>query len=167
MPWHVPFHRVEAAAAAAKVRSGEASHHQSSAPTADSDVRPASHQPAAGADVAEGEAPAYSARTEQRGGKQNALEGSGHTSGVISEPAQSHEGSSPDVVAGMGSGQPDVSEAFLDGQIDKAKRTVVFKRYYHLYDKGELEGLVEQVPHVKLVTSFFDKSNWCAIFEKV
>ena len=100
-------------------------------------------------------------------GKQTAREGSSQDSGVLSGPAQSHEGSSPNTEAGAAGSMPDVCEAFLDGKVDEAKRTVVFKRYYHLYDKGELEGLVEQVPSVKLLSSFFDKSNWCAIFENV
>ena len=73
----------------------------------------------------------------------------------------------PCLQSGDMSGRPDASEVFLDGQVDEAKRTVVFKRYYHLYDKSELEGLVGEVPCVKLVDSFFDKSNWCAIFQKV
>ena len=75
--------------------------------------------------------------------------------------------SSPCPDSGVVSGRPNASEVFLDGQVDEAKRTVVFKRYYHLYDKGELEGLVEEVSCVQLVDSFFDKSNWCAIYEKV
>ena len=51
------------------------------------------------------------------------------------------------------------------GQIDKQKGSVMFKRYYHLFDEGELESLILQVPGVQLVKSFYDKSNWCCIFQ--
>ena len=58
------------------------------------------------------------------------------------------------------------ADPFTDGHVDKAKGTVVFKRYYHLFDKGELDHLVRQVPGVKIEGSFYDKSNWCTVFEK-
>ena len=167
VPWHVPFHRVEAAAAASKVRTGEASHHQSSALVAMPHAPSASHQPAAGTDVAGGISAAPLAKAERMEGKQAEQEGSEQFSRGLNEAAQEHGGSSPCTESGVASSRPDVSKSFLDGRVDEAKRTVVFKRYYHLYDKGELEGLVEQVPNVKLVSSFFDKSNWCAMFEKV
>ena len=51
--------------------------------------------------------------------------------------------------------------------VDKAKGTVVFRRFYHLFEPGELEGLVEAVPGVQLEASFFDKSNWCVVMRKV
>uniref|UniRef100_A0A7S3EF57 Fe2OG dioxygenase domain-containing protein n=1 Tax=Rhodosorus marinus TaxID=101924 RepID=A0A7S3EF57_9RHOD len=41
----------------------------------------------------------------------------------------------------------------------------VYKRYYHLFQEGELEALVNSVPGARAVDSFFDKSNWCVIFE--
>ena len=53
------------------------------------------------------------------------------------------------------------------GCIDHAKGTVVFKRYYHLFDEGELDGLVAGIEGVRLEQSFYDKSNWCAVFAKV
>ena len=52
------------------------------------------------------------------------------------------------------------------GQIDKQKGSVMFKRYYHLFDEGELETLILQMPDVQLVKSFYDKSNWCCIFQR-
>lgn len=51
--------------------------------------------------------------------------------------------------------------------VDAAKGTVVFQRYYHLFERGELDGLVQQVPGVRLVDSFYDRSNWCVVFERV
>ena len=50
------------------------------------------------------------------------------------------------------------------GVLDHSKGTVVFKRYYHLFEEGELEGLVQRVPGVRLEESFWDKGNWCCIF---
>ena len=163
MPWHVPFHRVEAAAAAAKARSGEAAQGQCSA-IVGSDLQPASHQCAASAASADVEAPGWLHQAEHVEGEQNAQE-SGANEGSR-DAAHADEGV-PRLGCEPASGRPNASEVFKDGQVDEAKRTVVFKRYYHLYDKGELEGLVEQVPCVQLVSSFFDKSNWCAMFEKV
>ena len=38
------------------------------------------------------------------------------------------------------------------------------KRYYHLFEEGELEGLVQQVAGTELLQSFYDKGNWCVVF---
>lgn len=56
--------------------------------------------------------------------------------------------------------------AFADGRVDRAKGTVVFKRYYHLFDEHELDSLVLQVPGVCITDSFYDKSNWCVVYQK-
>ena len=58
-------------------------------------------------------------------------------------------------------------ESQNEGVIDREKSSVVFQRYYHLFDSGELDGLIEQTPGIRLIDSFFDKSNWCCIFEKL
>lgn len=50
--------------------------------------------------------------------------------------------------------------------VDSEKNTLVFQRYYHLFAPGELEGLVERVPGVSLVESFYDRDNWCAVLQK-
>jgi alkylated DNA repair protein alkB family protein 8 len=51
--------------------------------------------------------------------------------------------------------------------VDRSKGTVVFRRYYHLFDEGELDALVRQMSGAAIVNSFYDKSNWCVIFQKV
>ncbi len=51
-------------------------------------------------------------------------------------------------------------------RIDRTKGTVMFRRYYHLFEAGELEGLVEKLEGVVLHDSFFDKDNWCCVFER-
>lgn len=88
VPWHLPFHRAEAAAAAAQARDGDAD--------------------------------------------QCALQ-----DGAAFRPV-----------------------------LDKAKGTVVFKRFYHLFEREELRDLVLQVPCVSIIDVFYDKSNWCVIFER-
>uniref|UniRef100_A0A1I8PW84 tRNA (carboxymethyluridine(34)-5-O)-methyltransferase n=1 Tax=Stomoxys calcitrans TaxID=35570 RepID=A0A1I8PW84_STOCA len=42
-----------------------------------------------------------------------------------------------------------------------------FLRYYHVFEENELESLLEEVPDVKLVRSYYDQGNHCAIFEKL
>jgi alkylated DNA repair protein alkB family protein 8 len=51
-------------------------------------------------------------------------------------------------------------------RVDQSKGAVVLQRYYHLFDQGELEGLVCDVPGVAVVDVFYDRSNWCVVFEK-
>jgi len=41
----------------------------------------------------------------------------------------------------------------------------VYKRFYHLFEEGELGALVNSVPGARTVEEFFDKSNWCVVFE--
>lgn len=50
--------------------------------------------------------------------------------------------------------------------VDLGKNTLVFQRYYHLFAPGELEGLVNKVPGVEVVDCFYDRDNWCVVFEK-
>eukprot|EP01025_Chloroclados_australasicus_P030710 TRINITY_DN30903_c0_g1_i2.p1 TRINITY_DN30903_c0_g1~~TRINITY_DN30903_c0_g1_i2.p1 ORF type:complete len:368 (-),score=35.30 TRINITY_DN30903_c0_g1_i2:233-1336(-) len=63
--------------------------------------------------------------------------------------------------------QQSESDEFGIGEVDQKKGAIVFKRYYHLYKEGELEGLVQKMNGVKVIDSFFDSSNWCVIFERV
>jgi hypothetical protein len=58
------------------------------------------------------------------------------------------------------------AEGGANGRIDKDTSSIVFKRYYHLFDQGEVEGLVADVPDVTFVSSLYDKSNWCCIFRR-
>lgn len=46
----------------------------------------------------------------------------------------------------------------------ESKRTVELQRYCHLFRKGELEQLLEAVPGVRVERSYYDQSNWCAVF---
>ena len=43
----------------------------------------------------------------------------------------------------------------------------VFQRYCHVYRKGDLEALVELVPNLKVLRTYFDCSNWAIVVERV
>jgi alkylated DNA repair protein alkB family protein 8 len=51
--------------------------------------------------------------------------------------------------------------------VDSGKQAVVYQRYYHLFEEGELPRLVGQVEGVVLRDAFYDASNWCVVFERV
>ena len=51
-------------------------------------------------------------------------------------------------------------------RIDNAKQSVVFSRYYHVYEQFELDQLVELVPGAEVLDSFYDKDNWCVVMGK-
>lgn len=44
--------------------------------------------------------------------------------------------------------------------------SVVYQRYCHVYAEGELEGLVGRVDGMRLVDSYYDRSNWCVVAER-
>lgn len=47
-----------------------------------------------------------------------------------------------------------------DVTINEEKQTVVYKRYYHVFKKGELEGLIVSIPNCRVVDSYYDHANW-------
>lgn len=103
VPWHLPFHRAEAAVAARQAGGGAGSRQQQQ-------------------------------RVEQ-------------------------------VLDGAAAAAPAAS-ARAAPQVDPSKGAVVYQRYYHLFEQGELDALIGQLPGAALVDSFYDKDNWCAIFER-
>jgi SAM-dependent methyltransferase len=42
----------------------------------------------------------------------------------------------------------------------------VYMRFYHVYKEGELEDELSNVPGTRVVESFYDHQNWCAILER-
>jgi len=44
---------------------------------------------------------------------------------------------------------------------------ITYYRFYHLFEEGELENLVNQVSNLKIISSVFDKNNWNIIIEKI
>ena len=53
------------------------------------------------------------------------------------------------------------SKAEKSASIDEQNGHVVFQRFYHVFEKGELECLVNYIPNVTIVRCVFDRSNWC------
>lgn len=53
------------------------------------------------------------------------------------------------------------------GEIDEEKKTIVYKRYYHVFKQGELEEIVGEVPDVSIEESFYDHANWCVRLKKL
>eukprot|EP00042_Codosiga_hollandica_P044933 m.449296 g.449296 ORF g.449296 m.449296 type:complete len:199 (+) comp56900_c0_seq8:963-1559(+) len=43
----------------------------------------------------------------------------------------------------------------------------VFQRYCHVFAKGELEGLMQEVAVVEINQSYYDTSNWCIVATKL
>eukprot|EP01090_Pellita_catalonica_P016112 TRINITY_DN4537_c0_g2_i1.p1 TRINITY_DN4537_c0_g2~~TRINITY_DN4537_c0_g2_i1.p1 ORF type:complete len:260 (+),score=35.61 TRINITY_DN4537_c0_g2_i1:3-782(+) len=43
----------------------------------------------------------------------------------------------------------------------------VYKRYYHVFKKGELEILCNDIPQIEIVRSFYDRENWCVVLRKL
>ena len=142
VPWHIPLHRVEAAAAAA--RTIAASH-------ADSTNRP---------DVPRGTPNGAVQHTHSE-----PVNGTGNHSSVAE--ARGDVTATSASQSGVATALSIAEGAFADGRVDRAKGTVVFKRYYHLFDEHELDSLVLQVPGVCILDSFYDKSNWCVVYQKV
>jgi alkylated DNA repair protein alkB family protein 8 len=58
------------------------------------------------------------------------------------------------------------AQSAAEAAVDTGKNALVFRRYYHLFEPGELEGLVEQVSGAAVVKGFYDKDNWCVVFER-
>lgn len=52
-------------------------------------------------------------------------------------------------------------------EIDLAKKSVVYQRYYHVFKEGELETLVQQHPGLRVVNSYYDKENWCVQIQRI
>lgn len=57
------------------------------------------------------------------------------------------------------------SEAYTNADFDEKKGLVVFQRYCHLYRKGEMEEIVDQIVGAKLVGSGYESGNHFVILE--
>lgn len=60
-----------------------------------------------------------------------------------------------------------VKEGEEECHVNEVKKTVVYKRYYHMFKNGELEDLIKEVPEVEIEESFYDHANWCVKLRKV
>lgn len=50
---------------------------------------------------------------------------------------------------------------------EKKSEDKVFLRFYHVFENQELENLFNHVPNARVVESFYEQGNWCAIFQKI
>lgn len=46
------------------------------------------------------------------------------------------------------------------------KNSTVYHRYYHMFKKDELEGLLLQIDNIVILESYYDHANWCCIIKK-
>lgn len=53
------------------------------------------------------------------------------------------------------------------GVFDESKRAVVFQRYCHVYQQGELRDLVATVSGVRVLDEYYDTGNHCMAVEKL
>jgi len=50
---------------------------------------------------------------------------------------------------------------------NKTDEEITFKRYCHVYKKGELDEMVTtKIKGVDIVDSFYDTGNWCLLLRK-
>ena len=47
---------------------------------------------------------------------------------------------------------------------DEGSKT--YHRFYHVFEEGELEELIESLDDLTIVETYYDQGNWCAIFKK-
>lgn len=60
----------------------------------------------------------------------------------------------------------DKGEQTLD-RVDEKDEEKVFLRFYHVFENKELEDLFNEVPNARVVDSYYEQGNWCAVFEKL
>ena len=140
VPWHLPFHRLEASAVAARTVAATGSQ-------TDSARNPDSAAPHAAECAACNNAAGNGVVSTAPSGLDSCT---GH---CVSRPAVSS------VSSADAAGKP-------FARIDAVKKTIVFERYYHLFRQGELEGLAAEVPGASVVDAFYDKSNWCIVLQR-
>jgi hypothetical protein len=91
-----------------------------------------------------------------------------HRAGGLAAQAQAQQqaGTCCSVDRSRSSKVADASKGPAAVAVDESKGAVVLQRFYHLFEEGELEGLVAQVPGLEVSQVFYDRSNWCVEFAK-
>ena len=51
--------------------------------------------------------------------------------------------------------------------LNESKKSVVYKRYYHMFKYGELEDLIKACPQLEIVDSNYDHANWVVKCKKI
>jgi len=49
---------------------------------------------------------------------------------------------------------------------DEMNNAQILHRYYHTFTDGELRRLCDQVAGVRVLNSYYDQGNWCAVVER-
>lgn len=62
--------------------------------------------------------------------------------------------------------QPQESTAAVAAATSTSEAAPVYNRYYHLFQKGELEDLVTKTNKATIVQQGYDRDNWWCILEK-
>ncbi|XP_053399795.1 alkylated DNA repair protein alkB homolog 8-like isoform X2 [Mercenaria mercenaria] len=55
----------------------------------------------------------------------------------------------------------------LKSKQTKSGSAPTFHRFYHVFQKGELEALCESVKNCKVIKSYYDQGNWAVVLEKL
>lgn len=176
VPWHVPFHRVEAGGLAAELLQK----HTTASRSRDRDLR--GPEPSGDPDRVLGRRASIPGDPQEprhvqdppsspalRGSKELACAPksiSGDSAPRQGGPAGASRGPSAQDGAPPPQGEAPRVPAVGAPRLDPAKQSVVYSRYYHLFNQGELEGLVAEVPGARLVKAYYDKSNWCVIVQR-
>ena len=51
-------------------------------------------------------------------------------------------------------------------QINVKSQKKIYQRYYHLFEKGELESLIKNFHNVNIIDKGYQKGNWYVIIKK-
>ncbi|KAK8809537.1 hypothetical protein WA158_000480 [Blastocystis sp. Blastoise] len=54
-----------------------------------------------------------------------------------------------------------------DIEESKEKQAVVYKRFYHVFNDGELEFLCNKISNIKINNLYFEHANWCIEIERI
>jgi alkylated DNA repair protein alkB family protein 8 len=92
-----------------------------------------------------------------------------HKAGALPALAQQQQQQQSTLAAGqpvVGGAAASAAAVVPELAVDASKGAVVLQRFYHLFEQGELEGLVAQVPGLLVEQVLYDRSNWCVEFVK-
>lgn len=53
-----------------------------------------------------------------------------------------------------------------NSESDSDSTVPVYYRFYHVFREGELEDLIQQIPGLQIVKSYYDEGNWCVLLQK-
>lgn len=54
-----------------------------------------------------------------------------------------------------------------DATVDMEKKSVIYKRYYHVFMEKELDELIKKHKQLEILGSFYDKENWAVKVRRI